>query len=118
MKKFYKTVDVVEHPESANLAKLSTDSKVSLQNLSQSKDVYYAVTLDNRVTKTLYQDTLALPSRALAVAIAEEWASQADVIDTKTLKLSQIMAKACRTAKDPSLITYMKQQLFTILSND
>lgn len=91
---------------------------MSLSNISQSHDKYYAVTLDNRVTKTLYQDTLALPSRALAVAIAEEWASQAEMIDTKTLKLSQIIAKACRTAKDPSLISYMKQQLYTILSND
>ena len=46
------------------------------------------MTLDNRVIKTLYQDTLALPSRALAIAVAEEWASQPDKIDTKTLKLS------------------------------
>jgi len=61
---------------------------------------------------------LAIPSRALAVALAEEWASQGEVIDMKTLKLNQIMAKACRTEHDPSLVTYMRHQLHTILSND
>jgi chaperone required for assembly of F1-ATPase len=76
------------------------------------------VTLDGRVTKTLYQDVLALPSKALAVALAEEWACQGEKIDMKTLKLNQILAKACRTVQDPTLITYMRNQLLTILSND
>jgi chaperone required for assembly of F1-ATPase len=43
--------------------------------LQHSHDKYYAVTLDGRVTKTLYKDDLCIPSRALAVAIAEEWDS-------------------------------------------
>ena len=51
---------------------------------------------------------LAVPSKALAIAIAEEWASQGDTIDMKTLKLNQIIAKACRTEHDPSLVTYMR----------
>jgi len=34
------------------------------------------VTLDGKVTKTLYKDDLCLPTRALAVALAEEWDSQ------------------------------------------
>ena len=76
------------------------------------------MTLDGRVTKTLYQDVLPLPSRALAVAMAEEWAAQGDVIDMKTLKLNTIMAKAVRAHKDPSLVQYMRHQLHTILSND
>jgi len=46
-----------------------------LQNLHLSKDKYYAVTLDGKVTKTLYKDDLCLPNRALAVALAEEWDS-------------------------------------------
>jgi chaperone required for assembly of F1-ATPase len=33
------------------------------------------VTLDGKVTKTMYKDNLFIPSKALAVAIAEEWES-------------------------------------------
>lgn len=59
-----------------------------------------------------------LPSRALAVAIAEEWDSQKEKIDVQTLKLSQMMAKAVRTSLDPSLKAHMQKELLTILSND
>jgi chaperone required for assembly of F1-ATPase len=76
IRRFYKKVDVVEHPLSQSLTKLPADQKVSLQNLRHSHDKYYAVTLDGKVTKTLYKDDLCLPSRALAVALAEEWDSQ------------------------------------------
>jgi chaperone required for assembly of F1-ATPase len=61
--------------------------KVTLQNLHKA-DKYYAVTLDGRVTKTLYKDDLCLPSRALAVAIAEEWDMQGEKVDLKTLKIN------------------------------
>jgi chaperone required for assembly of F1-ATPase len=75
VRRFYKKVEVVEHPLSSQLERLPTDQKVSLKNLRLSHDKYYAVTLDGKVTKTLYKDDLYLPSRALAVALAEEWDS-------------------------------------------
>jgi chaperone required for assembly of F1-ATPase len=53
--------------------------------------------LDGRVTKSLYKDNLFLPSRALAVALADEWDMQSDKIDLKTMKLNQMIAKAVRT---------------------
>jgi chaperone required for assembly of F1-ATPase len=46
-----------------------------LNNLSLSHDKYYGVTLDGKVTKTLYKDDLLLPTKALAIALAEEWES-------------------------------------------
>jgi ATP synthase F1 complex assembly factor 2 len=79
---------------------------------------YYCVTLDDRVTGTLYKDVLALPSRALAIAVAEEWDAQTDKIDMKTLKLNAIIAKAIRSARDPSLQAYMRDHLYTLLEND
>ena len=111
VRRFYKKVEVVEHPLSSQLEKLSTDQKVSLKNLRLSHDKYYAVTLDGKVTKTLYKDDLCLPSRALAVALAEDWDSQSERIDMKTLKLNQMMAKAVRTVHDPTLVAYMRNQI-------
>lgn len=55
--------------------KLNNDEKVSYQNLSLSADKYWAVTLDGKVTKSMYKDDLLLPTKALAVALAEEWES-------------------------------------------
>lgn len=49
-----------------------------------------------------------MPSRALATAVAEEWEMQGERVDTKTLKLNQILAKAVRTVHDPTLVTYMR----------
>ena len=86
IKRFYKKVDVIEHPLSETQPKLN-GANVTLQNLHLA-DKYYAVTLDGRVTKTLYKDELLVPSRALAVAIAEEWDMQGEKIDLKTLKLN------------------------------
>ena len=73
LKRFYKKVDVVEHPETEFLQKLKPSDQVTLDNLSQSHDKYWAITLDGRVIKTFYKDMLPLPSKALAVALAEEW---------------------------------------------
>jgi len=60
---------------------------VTLHNVSQS-DSYFAVALDGRVTKTLYKDDLLIPTRALAVAVAEEWDMQGERIDLKSLVLN------------------------------
>ena len=55
---------------------IESDTQIDLTNLSkirEGKDVFYAVTLDGKPIKTMYKDALYIPSRALAVAIAEEW---------------------------------------------
>ena len=72
IKRFYKKVDIVEHPLQAEAPQLAAGEAVNFNNLSRSNK-YWAVTLDGKVTKTMYKDNLFLPSKALAVAIAEEW---------------------------------------------
>lgn len=116
VRRFYKKVDVIEHPLSAAQDKLDGEA-VTLNNLSKA-DTYFAVTLDGRVTKTLYKDDLVVPSRALAVAIAEEWDMQGERVDMKTLKLNQMLAKAVRSCHDPYLVNWMRTQVQTILEND
>ncbi len=59
---------------------------MNVNNLSLS-DKYWAVTLDGKVTKTMYKDNLLIPSKGLAVALAEEWESQHENINLKTLHL-------------------------------
>ena len=56
LKRFYKKVDVIEHPESEVMDKLKPLEQVSLNNLSLSHDKYWAVALDGRVIKTFYKD--------------------------------------------------------------
>lgn len=56
LKRFYKKVDVVEHPESIIMDKLKPTEEVNLNNLSLSHDKYWAVCLDGRVIKTFYKD--------------------------------------------------------------
>lgn len=55
----------------------------------------------------MYKDPMPIPSRALAVAIAEEWESQDAKIDLKTLHLNQFLTRAIRASHDPSLATHM-----------
>jgi len=116
IKRFYKKVEVIEHPLSETLPKLNGEN-VTLQNLHLA-DKYFAVALDGRVTKTLYKDDLCIPSRALAVAIAEEWDMQGEKIDLKTLKINQMIAKAIRSFHDPTLVTWMRTEIQNILEND
>ena len=76
------------------------------------------MTLDGRVTKTVYKDDLLIPSRALAVALAEEWDMQGDKIDLKDLKLNHMLAKAVRASNDEVLMKYMKTTIQNTLEND
>ena len=118
IKRFYKKADVIEHPLSSSVEKLQTSEKISLNNLSMSHDSYWAVTLDGRVTKTMYKDDLLIPSRSLAVALAEEWESQGETIDIKSLHLNQMIAKAWRAGLDKELASDMRKKIFQILEND
>ena len=76
-----------------------------------SHDKYWAVALDGRPAKTFYKDTLALPSRALAIACAEEWDMQGDNIDVKSLHVNQMLAKGIRAADDINLLLYMREKI-------
>ena len=111
IKRFYKNVTVIEHPNSNDLPKLEKDESVSLNNLSLSHDKYWAIALDGRVTKTFYKDILAVPSRAFAVALAEEWESQGEKIDLKCMPLNQLLSKGIRVANDHALVTFMQEQV-------
>jgi chaperone required for assembly of F1-ATPase len=76
----------MEHPLQGDASKLAAGEQINFNNLSRS-DKYWAVTLDGKVTKTMYKDNLFIPSKALAVAIAEEWESQHENIDLKSLHI-------------------------------
>ncbi len=103
LKRFYRHASVVPHPDSDSLPKLAASDEVTFNNLSLAHDGYWAVALDKRVVKTMYKDPMPIPSRALAVALAEEWESQQEKIDLKTLHLNQMFARAIRAKHDPNL---------------
>lgn len=109
---------MVPHPESDTLPKLATSEDVNFNNLSLSHEQYWAVALDGRVIKTLYKDLMPIPSRALAVALAEEWDSQHEKIDLKSLHLNQMFARATRATHDPELLSHMLGDVQRILEND
>lgn len=90
IKRFYKKVDVVEHPDHHKMKKLGPGEKVDFSNLSLS-DKYYAVTLDGKVTKTMFKDPLLIPTKALAVALAEEWEAQQESINLKSLYIVSLV---------------------------
>ena len=55
---------------------MGANDEINMTNLSKIRegvDKFYAVTLDNKVMKTMYKDPLYIPSRPLAIALAEEW---------------------------------------------
>lgn len=128
IKRFYKEVRVLEHPRAAQLEDswfLPYGTAPSLANLSQvalseskERGAYWAISLDDRIIKTMYKDDLFIPSRALAVALAEEWESQADVIDLRDFHMNNMLAKGIRAAHDLSLIQHMQSELQKILEND
>ena len=91
-----------------------------MNNLSQvSNDAkFWAVTLDGRVIKTMYKDKLLLPTKALAEALAEEWASQPATLDIRKLYYNNMMAKAMRAKQDPALVINMQDEVQTTLEND
>ena len=111
LKRFYKNVDVIEHPLTPTLQKIAATDPLTLNNVSQSHDKYYAITLDGRVVKTFYKDTMAIPSRALAVSVAEEWEAQDKLIDVRTMHLTNVLTRGYRCANDPELALYMREQI-------
>jgi len=101
IKRFYKRVEVIEHPLSEDYPKLT--EKLGFKNLSQANDKYWAVALDGKITKTMYKDPLLIPTKAMAVALAEEWDMQNEGIELKSLHLNNFLAKCIRAANDEAL---------------
>ena len=91
---------------------------MSFQNLSLSHDKYWAVKIDNHILKTPLKEDMMIPSRALAVAIAEEWDSQGETMDITTLHLYNMMTKAVAARNNDDLSGHMRRELFRILEND
>ena len=60
------------------------------------EDGHWQVTLDGRAVKTPASNTLALPSERLAMAVAQEWESQVDVINPFQMPLTRL----CNVALD------------------
>ena len=87
---------MIEHPEQNDMRKLQPNEKIDFSNLSLSEK-YYAVTLDGKVTKTMFKDPLFIPTKALAVALAEEWESQQESINLKSLYIVKFCSLPFRT---------------------
>jgi chaperone required for assembly of F1-ATPase len=70
VKRFYKSADVTETPEG------------------------FGVALDGKPVRTPAKRPLAVPTRALADAIAEEWLAQEETVDPKQLPLTRLTSIA------------------------
>ena len=60
----------------------------------------YAVLLDGKTAKTTMKRALALPERALAEAVAAEWAAQEKVIDPATMPMTRLTQLAIDRVAD------------------
>jgi len=60
----------------------------------EERDGRFLLTLDGRTAKTPNKQNLAVPSRALAEALAEEWQSQGGEIDPSTMPMTRIVNSA------------------------
>ena len=82
MKRFYKTVSTREAPSG------------------------YEVLLDSRVIKTPAKKALVAPTQRLALAIADEWEAQSEVIQPDTMPMMQFVSTAFdRVAENFDLVT-------------
>jgi len=48
---------------------------------------YYRILLDNRICKSMHLDELKIPTKKLALALAEEWESQKDIVNLYKMHL-------------------------------
>ncbi|MGO4573692.1 ATP12 family chaperone protein [Microvirga sp. 2TAF3] len=60
----------------------------------EERDGLHFLTLDGRTAKTPNRQTLAVPSRDLAQALADEWARQGAQIDPSTMPITRIVNSA------------------------
>ncbi|MBM6596075.1 ATP12 family chaperone protein [Microvirga pudoricolor] len=57
----------------------------------EERDGVFALTLDGRTARTPGRHIIAVPSRSLAEALAEEWAGQGEEIDPSVMPLTRIV---------------------------
>ena len=124
LKRFYKEVTVMPHPysnsgpDSQPIGKSQLkDCSIRLQSLSKSP-AYWGVSLDDRVIKTLYKDDMFLPTKKLALGVAEEWTQQGESIILRSLKMTTLVTKAVRASVDEKHLSFMKREIAAILEND
>lgn len=71
-------------------------------SVGETPDGTFQILLDSRPVRTPARALLALPSRALAEAVAEEWRAQGDEIDPLRMPLTRLVNVALDgVAKDP-----------------
>lgn len=81
MKRFYRAVSVID------------------------TDTGFGIALDTRPIRTPGRQPLDVPTRALATAIAGEWADQGDTVDPSSMPLTQLSNVVVdRVAPDPALV--------------
>lgn len=107
--------NIIDGNEPIGLGNLS---KIRIDRENESMENYYAITLDGRVIKTMYKDDLFIPSKALAIALAEEWDAQLHTIDLRAMHLNNMVAKGVRSVHDESLNVYMLKEANKIFEND
>lgn len=92
----------------------------NLGKIRDGKDKMWAITLDGRLMKTMYKDPLFIPSRPLAIALAEEWDRQLATIDMRTMHLNTMFSKAVRSLYDEEdyLFKYQRKEIVKVLNND
>lgn len=83
MRRFYKEVDVTPHRKIRAADFSASPSRGEAKNA-------FAILLDGKVIKTPMRKTLALPTHALAEAVAEEWRSQSEKIVPETMPLTKL----------------------------
>lgn len=85
IKKFYKNVNIETIRETEQI--LEKKSQIDKFFLPFSKNEEFYLKLDNRRCKSLYLDEYIIPSKHLAICIAEEFASQGEYINFHRMPL-------------------------------
>ena len=82
----------------------------------EEKDGGFALLLDGKAAKTPARKPLVLPSRALAEAIAAEWAAQADEIDPAKMPLTRLANLAIDRVSEEAAA--MREEIVRYASSD
>jgi len=85
MKRFYKEVSVIPSPERGGSEALASGEGSVLHRWA-----IYQILLDSRPIKTPKRAPLALPSQALAEAVATEWRNQGEEVKPRSMHLTKL----------------------------
>jgi chaperone required for assembly of F1-ATPase len=119
IKKFYKYVNVVEHPLSfAYAQKLKDDKPFELYTDIRKSSKYYGITIDHKILKSLNRYDLIIPNKTLAHAIAEEWIGQTDEMRTWAMPLNILHSQAIQLELDEMYRKHATNDIMGLLSDD